>query len=285
MAAATAGGLFAALYLAAAVNGSWAEVLHAILAWGFVAALLNWRRFPTAAGAGGVLLSWAWAGVAIAELPRNLGFSPFALTVPFFVYSAACFVRSPWWRSGILFGYLIYCVASPLSWVYTPEGMVYPALPQAASMVLLQWLVLFVVFQVGRGQRLHVQRQVELAEARDVAERERQEANRERERSLIAREVHDILAHGLTLINLQASAGLVSFAEGQNHEVSHALATIRSIRVDALGEVRTIVKTLHADSSQGFVARITNIDSQLQRFRDAGLHLVVCPVNSYLVVG
>jgi signal transduction histidine kinase len=85
-----------------------------------------------------------------------------------------------------------------------------------------------------------------LRERAEVAERTREEeAQRrvEQERLRIARELHDVVAHTLTTINVQA--GVAKYLlERQPRHAEGALATIESASHDALQELRTILGVL-----------------------------------------
>ncbi len=91
-----------------------------------------------------------------------------------------------------------------------------------------------------------------LLERLELAEREREEeAQRraEQERLRIARELHDVVAHTLTTINVQAGVA----AHRSDHDPRHArdaLATIEAASHEALDELRAILGVLR-DTSNG----------------------------------
>ena len=83
------------------------------------------------------------------------------------------------------------------------------------------------------------------------ARRERAEAERHRadeERLRIARELHDVIAHSLSVINVQAGVGLALIDE-QPEQARTALSTIRAASKEALGEVRQVLGTLRSPGS------------------------------------
>jgi signal transduction histidine kinase len=87
-----------------------------------------------------------------------------------------------------------------------------------------------------------------LLERLELAERTREEEARrraEQERLRIARELHDVVAHTLTTINVQAgvAAHLLDRDPGNARD---ALATIETASHDALQELRTILGILRA---------------------------------------
>jgi signal transduction histidine kinase len=94
-----------------------------------------------------------------------------------------------------------------------------------------------------RNRRSYVQL---LRERLELAERTREEdAQRrvEQERLRIARDLHDVVAHTLTAINVQAGVAAQLLARDPSHAQS-ALATIEVASHDALDELRAIVGVL-----------------------------------------
>ncbi|GAX52006.1 two-component sensor histidine kinase [Streptomyces olivochromogenes] len=80
--------------------------------------------------------------------------------------------------------------------------------------------------------------------ARDRAERARATARRaDEERLRIARELHDVLAHSISVINVQAGVGL-ALLDSDPEQARTALTTIKEASKEALGEVRQVLDTL-----------------------------------------
>jgi signal transduction histidine kinase len=84
-------------------------------------------------------------------------------------------------------------------------------------------------------------RQRRLAAERTRAEEARRRAGEERMR--IARELHDVLAHNISLINVQAGVALHLMDE-QPGQSRSALAAIKQASNDALGELRSVLDVL-----------------------------------------
>jgi signal transduction histidine kinase len=72
---------------------------------------------------------------------------------------------------------------------------------------------------------------------------DRREAELQAERVRIARELHDVLAHSLSQINVQAGVGL-HLMHKQPEQAEAALANIKSSSKDALDEVRSLLGML-----------------------------------------
>ncbi|MCT2547097.1 MULTISPECIES: sensor histidine kinase [Streptomyces] len=76
------------------------------------------------------------------------------------------------------------------------------------------------------------------------AEREAAEQRRaDEERLRMARELHDVLAHSISVINVQSSVGL-ALLDSDPEQARAALTTIKAASKEALGEVRQVLDTL-----------------------------------------
>ncbi|MFE0384273.1 sensor histidine kinase [Streptomyces bungoensis] len=81
---------------------------------------------------------------------------------------------------------------------------------------------------------------------RDRAERARAARRRaDEERLRMARELHDVLAHSISVINVQAGMGL-ALLDSDPAQARAALTTIKAASKEALGEVRQVLDTLRA---------------------------------------
>ena len=102
---------------------------------------------------------------------------------------------------------------------------------------LAAWLL--VLAAAGEGIRIRRTRAVESARTRE--EEARRRASEERLR--IARELHDVLAHNISLINVQAGVAL-HLIEEQPEQARSALTAIKAASKDALGELRSVLDVL-----------------------------------------
>lgn len=267
------------IYGAIATNGSQQEIVQAILAILFIPALLFWRTRPTASSVAMLLLMALWTANWFSALPLNLGFTPFVLVMPIIVYTTARFLE----RRIISFLFyaaaLVYCFVSPIMWYQTESGMLYHSSDQGLSWLLIQWLGLTVIRQIAINRRREEDRHAEQQRNREHAALEEQSAIRERERVQIAREIHDVLAHSLTLINVQASAGIM--VARQRPSKDHAgheeiLESIQDTSSSALAEVRGIVKALRSETDSISLDEITNLASaveQIDKYRKTGMEI------------
>lgn len=103
-------------------------------------------------------------------------------------------------------------------------------------------LGVLIVLGIGEGIRTRRERLAEIS--RRVAERKQSEVQAERVR--IARELHDVLAHSLSQINVQAGVGL-HLMEKQPDKAKDALASIKETSKTALDEVRSVLGILRSE--------------------------------------
>ncbi len=105
-------------------------------------------------------------------------------------------------------------------------------------------LGILIVFGIGEGIRGRRDRAAEYW--RLASQREQSEVQAERVR--IARELHDVLAHSLSQINVQAGVGL-HLMDRQPDKAAVALASIKETSKAALDEVRSVLGALRSDGS------------------------------------
>ena len=93
------------------------------------------------------------------------------------------------------------------------------------------------------------------------------------ERARIAREMHDVVAHTLSVVVAQADGG--RFAGAQNPALaSHALATIAEVGRSALSEMRSLLGVLRdsdSDAALGPQPSLADIPTLVASMRDGGL--------------
>lgn len=193
-------------------------------------ALLLWRRrYPVAVVFG--------TAVAVAlYLGAGYPYGPVFLTVAVACFSAvvAGHRRAAWTALGLL------CAVHLLVayWLYRwlpPSGDAPASLGQ--ELVVAGWVVAIVALaELARSRREQWAR--ERAERAQAARRRADE-----ERLRIARELHDVLAHSLSVINVQAGVGL-ALLDADPEQARTALTTIKSASKEALGEVRQVLDSL-----------------------------------------
>ena len=122
-------------------------------------------------------------------------------------------------------------------------------------------------------------RRAYLAELRDRAQRLERERDQSSalaaatERARIAREMHDSVAHHLTIIVALSDGALAAVARAPE-EASDAIRDVSSTAREALAETRRLFGVLRADSGQELrqpLPGLADLDDLLARVRDAGL--------------
>ncbi|MFI1394206.1 sensor histidine kinase [Streptomyces sp. NPDC020681] len=137
------------------------------------------------------------------------------------------------------------------------------------EMLFVSALVLLVVtvWQVRREAK------EEVAAQQTVTAVERDKRTLLEERTTIARELHDVVAHHMSVVAIQAEAAPYR-VENPPPELERAFATIRENAVAALTELRRILGVVRAEDYQAPDAPqpvLDDLDNLLGNVRDAGL--------------
>jgi signal transduction histidine kinase len=120
---------------------------------------------------------------------------------------------------------------------------------------------------------VRIRREREVAALRTRLEEERRRASDERVR--IAREVHDVLAHGISVINVQASVAL-HLIEEQPEQARTALTAIKNVSKDALRDLRSVLAALRQPGEPPErvpTPSLANLDHLVTRTAAAGLEV------------
>ena len=104
--------------------------------------------------------------------------------------------------------------------------------------------------------------------AKAKAEQERRQASEERLR--MARELHDVLGHHLSLINVQAGVGL-HLMDNQPEQAREALTAIKTASSEALREVRAVLGVLRPEEEAAPRQPALGLDRLDELTADAGL--------------
>jgi len=199
----------------------WRVLLHLALAVAGPLALLAARRFP------GPMVAVV-SGLALLDVLTTPVYGPPYLALAFAIGNAVARGAAVWaaasvaaaWVAAILIGVTI-------GRIWHPGLIVAATLGLAAS------------FAVGAFVRT---RGARMAAMRADAQRRRRSAE-ERERVRIARELHDVLGHALSQMNVQASVGLHLF-DRDPEQARTALQNVKDTSKLALEEVRGVLGVL-----------------------------------------
>lgn len=168
-----------------------------------------------------------------------------------------------------------HAVLVPLYFWWRPD----PELPYLASIVLLTVLLVAVV---GWGMFVRSKRQLMLS-LRDRARRAETEARLRAEhaqrgaREAIAREMHDVLAHRLTLLSVHAGA-LEFRPDAPREEIVRAAGVIRESAHEALQDLREIIGVLRTGESEDAgrpQPTLAALDTLVVESRQAGMKVIL----------
>jgi signal transduction histidine kinase len=223
------------------------------------AVLVGRRRFPLVCGTAATL--------AVVQT-EHIGMPEDALTSPLLIIFAGCFAlgrhEGTWWKGAAAVGLV------DLS-VHWGSGLTVPPLPDVlwvGGLTFLPWFF-------GRLVREHAQQNALLADqARQLVEEQRHVAERAvaDERRRIARELHDVIAHSISVMVVQAGAARELLGRDEA-AVGGSLDEIQRAGRAALGETGRLLGLLREPDetqvepqpSAGDIARL------VEDFRRAGL--------------
>ncbi|TMR91735.1 sensor histidine kinase [Nonomuraea basaltis] len=133
------------------------------------------------------------------------------------------------------------------------------------SFILLTMVVAELV-RIARERRAQQQRAVDEETRRQASE----------ERLTMAQELHDVLAHNISLIHVQASTAL-HLIDDNPEQARTALATIKTASKEVLGEMRSVLNVLREGAPRSPTAGLDRIDELIER---SGLKVTLKCVGS-----
>jgi signal transduction histidine kinase len=169
-----------------------------------------------------------------------------------------------------------------LAVIVAAGGLVFLRINPAAGEVLRVAVpaVMFAALAFGWGLYLRARRELvaslrERAEQLEADQERSADLAREAERRRIAREMHDVLAHRLSLLSVHA--GALEFRPGAPaEEIAQAAAVIRTSAAAALGDLRQVITVLREDSGDGTgppQPTLAQLPDLLEESRSAGMTL------------
>ena len=185
-------------------------------------ALVFRRRWPVAV---------LWVAFAATLAPSGAWSANLSLIVAFFLAATSGHRPAAW--VVIVIGYLCSVWLAPLAYGN-------PSVSLAHALALAGWLAVLVV--AAEVVRLRRERTVEIRATRVLDARRRASE----ERLQMARDLHDVIGHNISLINVQAGVGL-DLMDTQPEQARAALAAIKEVSKDALDELRTMLTALRQD--------------------------------------
>jgi signal transduction histidine kinase len=176
------------------------------------------------------------AAAAMGYLAAGYPYGPvfFTLAVGCFSALAAGHRKAAWaavgafWAGHVLVSHWLY------RWLPPPGD-------SAASWGQELFIAAWIAAVVAMAELVRIRREQWARERAERAQAARRRADEERLR--IARELHDVLAHSISVINVQAGVGL-ALLDSDPEQARTALTTIKAASKEALGEVRQVLGTL-----------------------------------------
>ena len=196
--------------------GQWALLLVGPVA------LIARRRHPVA------VLWIAFAPTLASSAAQGAWVAYLSLIVAFLFAATSGHRRASW--VVIVVGYV------SANWL-VPLASGHAAASVDGALLLAAWLAVLVV--VGEILRLRQDNAVKAQAARELDDRRR--ASEERLR--IARDLHDVIGHNISLINVQAGVGL-DLMDARPEQARASLAAIKTVSKEALEELRTMLGAL-----------------------------------------
>ena len=249
-------------------NSQWSGVVAGLVTTIALIVPLAWRRTRTVM-AGSIIAAVAVLQWALAVPPM-----PCDLAVPLIVYALAAF--GPRWASlGGLALAMLGAIMMVTRFFYALTVVSVVNLPYGLVLVLSVWVLVLLSWTAGdltRTKRLRGQALEDRAHRLEIeAQQERQLAASD-ERAHIAREMHDIVAHSLSVIITQADGA--RYAAAANPQIApETLATIAQTGRSSLQEMRRLLGVLRGgqESSTRPLPGLDQLDELLLGIRAAGL--------------
>src|SRR5580704_13249337 len=185
-------------------------------------ALVARRRYP-------VLVLWVTLATTLA--PSGTGLTHVSFIVAFFVAATAGKRYPAWLALALTFIWTIWL--APLIYGYAVP-------PANDALALAGWLLAVAI--AAEATRIRAERAAATRASRQIDQRRQQSEERLR----VARDLHDVIGHNISLINVQASMGL-DLIDSQPEQARAALSAIKSASKEALEELRTMLTTLRRD--------------------------------------
>ena len=218
-------------------------------------ALLVRRRYPRTVLAVAFAAGAAYVGLGYVQGPN------YASVAGAFISAVIAGERLAAW---------IALVAAWALFLWLPPLAEHTGAPTAlAAVSVAAWLL--VVVAAGEGIRGRRERFLQLRRAREQEARLRADEERLR----IARELHDVLAHNISLINVQSGVAL-HLIDQQPAQARTALRAINEASAEALGEVRSALSALRGDGEQpprAPTAGLDRIDELVARASAGGVEV------------
>ncbi|MEV6974659.1 sensor histidine kinase [Kitasatospora sp. NPDC093806] len=259
-------------------NGGWKFGVQLAIAIVLPLLMVFRRRFPDATVA-------AAAAVGLAQVALNVNPAASSIAYLVFAYTGAAFGTA--WTSrlalatGLLAGPLVFWRLHPMKAQVHPDSVDYVdySIPESLLIGGLMTTPFILCWAWGRLTRVRRAYLVELEDRAARLERERDAQAKvavAAERARIARELHDVVAHNVSVMIVQAD-GAAYVLDNSPQQAKEALGTIASTGRQALVEMRRLLGVLRTSDSRGeeYVPQpgVEELPELLDQVRTAGLQV------------
>jgi signal transduction histidine kinase len=172
------------------------------------------------------------------------------VAVPVAAYSVAAYAPRSTSRAALAIG-LVGAVLGPARWLTSNGAYRYVGVLTMAVVVLLAAMLVLAPWTLGtlaRTRRAYVEGVIERSQRIAREAEQRAELAAAGERARIAREMHDVVAHGLSVMIVQADGA--RYAVDQSPQLAaRALETIAATGRESLAEMRRMLGLLRSDDA------------------------------------
>jgi signal transduction histidine kinase len=201
------------------------------------------------------------------------------------VYYSVSEVHGPIWPAFLVALYTVAARARPaiaavlvtvalIAFAYEGKGTGTPHLAGAAPFLLAGWLIAAIaVGGVVHNRRAFLREAERHAQDARLRREEELRLRAAEERLRIARELHDVLGHNISLINVQATAALHRL-QSQPERAAPALTAIKASSKEALRELRAtlgVLRQVDEDAPTGPASGLAGLSALVERAGNADL--------------
>ncbi len=257
---------YALVFIAVPLLSNGAEIVLLAVAACFAAGLALRRWSPP------VALALAWAG-ALVQMVGSQDPNLLDAAIPPIVYACAAYgTRGTRWAaftSSLIGGAVAGVFSGRYSFTSLAQGSASAAaevLRQFLTTGILTAVTLLLAWTLG----LLVSTAKQSARNRREADEAGQQAAAEQERTRIARDMHDVVAHSLAVVIAQ-SDGARMLRRTDPESVDEALETIGGVARAALADVRVLLQQLRYEGTTSVQPGLGDLDALVGQFRGSGL--------------
>jgi signal transduction histidine kinase len=231
---------------------------------------------PSAIVVGALTLPLAWRRRWPVAVFCSVGLSAFITPTPYFtviaamiaMYAVGLYSQHEILALGLLFALALLLILRYQNPAPSIPGQFFPFV-----ILIISWLFAWAVRQQQNVAEAYRQRSVSLESEQEQATR----AARAEERRRIAREMHDVIAHSVSVMVVQAGAAR-SVLDSAPEEATNALLAVETTGRDTLAELRGLLGVLSDHDDSGALVPqpgLEQFEALIERVTAAGLNVAV----------